>query len=416
MSGRPIIVVGAGPAGSGTAIHLARRGLAPLLLDARVFPRSKPCGDAVSPGATPLLRELGVWDELCAGRPGTIDGWRIRSPGGRWFGGIYREDRPPSPPAGVAIDRRVLDATLLAAARAAGVEVREARRVFELVWRGDRVCGVRARGPDGEPETYRARMVVGADGLRSRVARLLGPVRTGPVPKLAIVARLEGVGAAGTHGELRLSREGVLGSAPIGPDRANVTLVIPRSAARRLAPAPEGFLRAGIARYGLARRLGDARLVRPVDVTGPFEAAPGRRTAPGALLVGDAAGYFDPLTGQGVYAALRGAELAAETVVGALERPATEEARLGEYERALDRLLGPTRRVQRLVDGAVRRPWLIEPVAALLAARPGLAGLLLEVTGDRLPPAALLHPGEWLGALGSRPVVHARGWGRHAHT
>lgn len=422
MSRFDVIVVGGGPAGSATAIHLARRGLHPLVLDARVFPRSKPCGDAVSPGATPLLHDLGVWRAIRARTPARIDRWTIRSPGGRWFGGGYGDGLDASPAEGVAVDRRDLDETLLGAARAAGADVREGRRVFELLRNGGRVVGVRARGPDGEPETLRAEFVVGADGLRSRVARLLGPVRGGPRPRLALVARLHGVTGLGTRGELRLTRDGVVGSVPIGRHRANVTLVVPRSEGRRLASDPEGFFRDRVREVGLGPRTDGARLTRRLDVTGPFEARPARQTSPGVLLVGDAAGYFDPLTGQGVYGALAGAALAARAVAASLEAPDGEPDRLAEYERALDRLLEPVRRVQRLIDGAVRRTVLIEPLAVLLGARPGLARLLLEVTGDRLPAGALLRPAEWARALGpgqtdvAPALPRIRSWSRHAHT
>lgn len=414
-----VIVVGAGPAGSATAIRLTRRGLRTLLLDARAFPRSKPCGDAVSPGATPLLRELGVEDAVRARSHGAVDEWAIRSPAGRWFGGGYREDLAESPATGLAVDRRDLDRALVEGARDAGAELLEGRRVFDLVRRGGRVRGVRARGPDGEPETLAADFVVGADGLRSRVARLLGPVHGGRRPRLALVGRLEGVRGARTRGELRLTRDGVVGTVPIGPDRANVTLVVPRTEGRRLAADPEAFFRVRVRSVGLGDRIDGARLVRPLDITGPFQARPSRRTAPGVLLVGDAAGYFDPLTGQGVYGALRGAGLAAGAVAGSLEARHTEADRLADYERALDGLLGPMRRVQRLIDGAVRRPVLIEPLAWLFAARPELAWLLFEVTGDRLPAGALVRPSVWARVLASdtdrRPSAEGRVRDRHAH-
>jgi flavin-dependent dehydrogenase len=123
--------------------------------------------------------------------------------------------------------------------------------------------------------------------------------------------------------------------------------------------------------------------------------------------VGDAAGYFDPLTGQGIHRALVTARLAARTIPGLLEdrvrsrsgQPGgsgppdfREKVRLERYARELERILGPGRRVQREVDRAVSRPGLMEDLGVLLEKRPGLGSLLLEVTGDRLGPAALLRP------------------------
>jgi flavin-dependent dehydrogenase len=108
--------------------------------------------------------------------------------------------------------------------------------------------------------------------------------------------------------------------------------------------------------------------------------------------VGDAAGYFDPFTGQGIYRALYTARLAAPAVLGSLERPAEESAWLARYEEQLRRLLRPGRWAQRLVDAVVSRPPLLDATARLMASYPGLADLLVDVTGDRLPPATLLDP------------------------
>lgn len=399
-----VIVVGAGPAGTSLAWRLASAGVRVLLVDARAFPRSKPCGDAVSPGATPLLREIGVWDELRSGPAAgvQIEGWRIRSPDGGWFEGRFSTGIEASPPAGLAIDRAALDASLLRRALGAGARLRERTRVIALVRRGERVIGVRVRGPDGRQRAWTARVVVGADGLRSRVARGLGPVRGGRRARLGIVARLAEPARTDRWGELRLSREGVLGHAPTSRESCNVTLVVPRDRARELAGDRDAFVRRRLAAYGLEDRLRTARWARPIEVTGPFEATPRRRTAPGALLVGDAAGYFDPFTGQGVYRALSGARLAADTIRRILDDPASEAEALSDYERALGRELRTSRGLQRLVDRVVSTPRLIDQSARLLRARPDLASRFVDATGDRLTPEQLLDPRGWLAAL-ARP-------------
>lgn len=415
-----VLVVGAGPAGASTARRLALEGVDALLLDARAFPRSKPCGDCVSPGATPLLREAGVLDRLRARGPALLDGWRFRTPDGVWFGGRFgggdgngaasrsrapsaggegRDGRSDAPLRGLALPRRELDRVLLEAALEAGVRLRERLRVFALVRRDGRVVGVRARDRQGEREELAARVVVGADGLRSVVARRLGGVRRGPRDRLALVGRFRGVRPNGRSsgaraGEMRLSREGMLGLAPTGEDRWNATLVVPRSRARDVAGDRRGFFRARLAEYGVLHRFRGAGLLGELETTGPFEVVPRRLTAPGALLVGDAAGYFDPLTGQGIHRALATARAAARAATGILaaEGPAGARAARRRYERSLHRLLRPGRRVQRLVDEVVTRPWLVEPVGRLLAARPGLASLLVDVAGDRLPASALVDP------------------------
>lgn len=363
-----------------------------VILEAREFPRSKPCGDAISPGAIPLLERLGVWEAVRGCVSASIEGWRIRSPNGTGFDTLFDPRRTGTPAQGFCIDRMLFDHILLEEARSRGVAVRERVRVFGLLWRDGRVAGVKARGPGGDVIAIEGRFVVGADGLRSRVARELGRVRAGRRRRLGVVGRWTGVRAlgprgelrGGPRGELRVTADGVLGFAPLGGGAANVTLVVPIERAKELAPDAVPFFLDRIETWGLATRLAGAALSRPLDVTGPFELAPERRSAPGALLVGDAAGYFDPFTGQGVFRALHGARIAAAAVSAALTAPAEESAALRAYERALARRLVAARAVQRGIDAVVSRPRLFDGAARLLQGRPRLTSLLADITGDRV--------------------------------
>jgi len=401
-----VLVVGAGPAGSSLAVRLAGAGADVLLLDERTFPRSKPCGDCVSPGALPLLAELGVLGELDRRGAGRLEGWRIRTPGGAWFGGGFGRAADGTALGGPAIPRRDLDAVLLEAAAGAGARVREGTRAVALLRSGGRIRGVLARDGKGREVRLRAGLVVGADGLRSTVARRIGGVERGERGRLALVARFEEGPEPGDPpvGEMRVSDEGCLGMAPVGRGRWNVTVVVPRTMARAVAAGREAFFRDRLAAYGVAARLAGARRAGALEVTGPFEVVPRRVAVPGALLVGDAAGYFDPFTGQGIHGALAGARIAAACALEALGAPGrrAEAAALLRYESELAAAIGPSRRVQRTVDHVLRRPWLFEPTARILGAAPGLAGLLFRVTGDLEPAGSLLHPARVAAALAGR--------------
>lgn len=412
-----VLVVGAGPAGASTALRLARRGVRVRLLDAAGFPRSKPCGDCLSPGATPLLRELGVASRLPADGAGRLAGWATRTPDGRWFVGRFGAGEadgratsnggPRRPPVrGLALPRAELDARLVDAAVAAGAELQEGVRAFGLLRQDGAVRGVRVRDGAGRERELRARVVVGADGLRSTVARRLAGVRRGPRRRLALVGRFAGVAPPGTGaleppwpdgaplGEMRLGRDGMLGLAPLGGGRWNATLVVPRERAREIAADRCRFFRQKLGAYGVADRFAEAEPIRELEITGPFQVTPRRTTAPGALLTGDAAGYFDPLTGQGIHRALATGRSAAAAVLRMLDAPsaAARTAARAAYEAELERVLAPGRRVQRLVDEVVGRPWLLGPVSRLLSRWPALASLLVDVTGDRVPASALADP------------------------
>lgn len=413
------LVVGGGPAGSSLALRLARRGRRVRLLDAAAFPRSKPCGDCLSPGATPILRELGVLGAVEARRPGRLLGWRLRTPGGVWFGGRFSPHRGTAPPVGYALPREELDHILLSAAVDQGVEFLPRRRVFRLLWNDGRVRGVVARNRSGATEEHRAGLVIGADGLRSAVARRLGPVRRGSTPRLALVRRYAGLPGPAGRGEMRIGAAGCLGYAPLGRARVNVTLVVHARRAPEISADREEFLRGALEAYGIAGQLEGARPTGPVQITGPFELSPTRITAPGALLVGDAAGYFDPFTGQGIFRALAGARLAAECADRILAGPpvagrpgcsrGTRETRLlGLYERRLGQMLRPAVRVQRLVDRVMSRAALAEAAGQLLRRRPGLASLLVDVAGDRVPAGALARPAAVLRALAGHSAEESR--------
>jgi flavin-dependent dehydrogenase len=246
----------------------------------------------------------------------------------------------------------------------------------------------------------RATLTVGADGLRSVVARRLGLVRSAPWPRrVALVAHYRGVRGIGTLGEMHVTRHGYLGLAAVGSGITNVALVVPRSSAASMHGDPAAFLAAWIdAQPALRERFTSAARITPLRATGPFASHATRAWAPGALLVGDAADFYDPFTGEGIYAALRGGELAAPHAAGAvraLERGNSAAAReeLQQYERARHSAFAGKWRVEKLIGAAVSQPWLMNHAARVLGRDRDLADLLVGVTGDFVPPSAVLSPG-----------------------
>ena len=376
------VVVGGGPAGSATAAWLAGGGHRVLLLDRAEFPRPKPCGECLNPAAVAALDRLGALPAVLAAAPARLRGWRIHAPGGTAFDGLF----PPEHP-GLALPRATLDALLLAHAQALGTEVRMGVRVNDLLRKDGRVIGVRTAG-SGESE-LRARLVVGADGLRSVVVRRLMLLRRRPhLRKIALTAHVRGLEDLGGRGELHAYPWGCIGVAMVGDQRANLTLVVNGEEAGRICGDRSSFFDATLRRLP---RFAAAQRIDPVLATGPFDWPTRRVVANGALLVGDAAGYYDPFTGQGVFRALRGAELAAETADRALREDTLSAMALASYERAHQRAFRPGVRLQHLIEAVVSRPRLLNAAAGTLHRRSTLADALIAVTGDLAPVRSLLQ-------------------------
>ena len=409
-----VIVVGGGPAGASCGWALARSGLDVLVLDRARFPRDKPCGEYLSPQASRYLAEMGVLERVEGAGAAQLAGMVVRAPDGGEIQGQFAaahgfrgfRDR------GLALRRRVLDPILLDAARDAGAVVEEGAKVTGLLTdsRG-RVTGVRAALADGDERSIGAALVIGADGLRSIVARRLGLTHHARWPRrVALVTHYRGVSGLRDVGEMHVDGDGYLGIAPLGDGVANVAVVVPVRRARAIRGDPAGFLARWIAaRPHLSPRFEGAERISPVMATGPFASSARRAWAPGAALVGDAADFFDPFTGEGIYAAMRGAELLAPLAAEAVRaltsgRTATRDAlaadrALAEYERRRRETFAGKWAVERMVAGAVAVPALMNRAARAMTKRRDMADLLVGVTGDFVPAREVLRPGYLLRLL-----------------
>jgi menaquinone-9 beta-reductase len=388
------LVVGAGPGGSATAALLARAGHRVLLLDRAAFPRDKACSEYMSPETVRLLDRLGVVPALdAAGAP--LEGTAVIAPrGSRLHGRFALAGPPPFRPTGLSVARRILDHALVNAARAAGAELWERTAVEELLYDGGAVAGVVVRDSDGRRHAIRARLTVGADGLRSVVARRIGRRRHGRLRRLAFVAHVAGVADMAGSAELHVGRRGYVGLNRIGAGRTNVSVVVPAARGADARGRLETFFLETLDGFpGVAGRVASGRLVRKVLTTGPFAAWSGRVVADGAALVGDAADFFDPFTGEGIYSALLGASLLADTAGAALADggPVTA-ARLAAYRRARWRAFAGKWAVERLIGYGMLFPALFDRAVERLGRRPGMADTLVGVTGDFVPAGRVLNP------------------------
>ncbi len=380
-----VLVVGGGPAGAATAAALAARGREVLLLDRAAFPRDKLCGDFIHPFGVAALDHLGVLPDL---RPHArlLRGMIIVSPAGR-------EVLAPFPGgAGLSLRRAVLDDLLLAAAQRAGATIQTGRGA-RAAYRGESRWHVAT--DDG---VVAARLLVGADGLRSAVARAAGlsgrPVKEG---RYAVGLRVLGLPTSEGWAEMHLAAGAYCGVSTFPGGEATVTTVQPKAAlARHRAVIAQGPIdqvaRRLLAPFPSLHARLEGATITGLSAVGPLAPSARPVVGDGVLLVGDAASFTDPLTGQGVSLALTGAMKAAAVIDGALEAGDVGAAALADYGRWHRNRHAGLHRFLRLVDWLALRSRLIEPLARAWQRHPALASRFLGVIGNAEPVGRVLAP------------------------
>ena len=380
-----VLIVGAGPAGSTTALQLARAGIDVRIVERARFPRRKVCGEYLNAGAVQALDRLGLLASVNA-VAAPLQGVRLVA------SGAPAVELPFSRPAS-SCARDVLDAALLEAAVAAGAVVERAR-VEELILEDGRCRGVRVRTDDGALDERRARIVVGADGIGSIVARKLGltkPLRAGA--RYAVGGHYAGFGALDQHVEMYVGAGAYFALNPLSEISANVMVVVPKQRLAEWSRDVDAGLGGAAAALGRGVRSfeGATRLGPRVSI-GPLSHRVRRTSYPGALLAGDAAGFLDPFTGQGIFLALTGAEHAAAAVERALRDPDRERSAFADYDRWRARDVAWRRRLCATVALLVDVPPLARRAARGLARFPDARATLIDALAGTIPPQRAFRP------------------------
>ncbi|MFL5759966.1 MAG: NAD(P)/FAD-dependent oxidoreductase [Thermomicrobiales bacterium] len=385
------IIVGGGPAGSTIAAELAERGHRVLLLDKASFPRHKACSEYITPAGAERLAAMGVLDEIVRIGAHRLEAMIVHAPNGQRFVADFAKAEQGR--AALGLSRYRLDHHLLERARAAGVDVRERARVREVVREGSRVVGVVA-AIDGASEHIRAALVVGADGHSSAVTRSLGldvpprwPRRTG------LVAHYRGVTGLDRNGEMHVSDHAYAGLAPLEDGLTNVAVVANvRAVEERPGSVDEFYLASLRSIPGVARMLESAERIGGIRGVGSMARRARRTTGDGYLLVGDAASFLDPFTGEGIDEALLGAHLAAPVASAALHARDVSADALDPYRVARRRAFTAKREVCWIVQGFISAPPLMNYVTQRLARREELGLTLTGVLGNFRPASQALSP------------------------
>ncbi|XXF75080.1 NAD(P)/FAD-dependent oxidoreductase [Myxococcaceae bacterium GXIMD 01537] len=327
-----VVIVGAGPAGASASTFLARQGARVTLLERGRFPRDKVCGDGCTPRAVWMLQRLGLGELPGSAPAAAIDSGHFVAPGG------LAVDSPI--PAHIfggracVIPRAVLDERLAHNAVRAGADLREGL-VVEGLERDAKGVTVRCRGG----EALRADVVLGCDGAPSVVRRVLGaPAFPASEEAFAVRAYYEEVKPSHPSAFCLFWEEALLPAYgwifPLPEGRANVGVGMRAdllaASAHKLPALLERFCASPRAKAELAgaRRVGGVK-----GHAIPFGSFARATDFDRALLLGDAAGFVNPLTGEGIEFALESGAFAAEAVAEATEAGDFSRAGLAGYER-----------------------------------------------------------------------------------
>jgi flavin-dependent dehydrogenase len=275
-----------------------------------------------------------------------------------------------------AILRRDFDGALLDAAIAAGAGFIPEARVQAPVLTGNRVTGLVMQHA-GRPETLAAGIVIAADGRGSRLGSALGLTAFASAPRRwAFGAYFTNVAGRTSHGEMHVRSDGYIGVAPVTDELTNVCVVRESSGGRINSTNISHAIAADAV---LRERFAAARQVTPVTTLGPLAVNARAAGCHGLLLAGDAAGFVDPMTGDGLRFAIRGGELAAEAALVELTSGLPQHERLWE---ARHREFAGKWRVNRALRSLVGSPLGVGVAAALTARWPAPVRALVGVAGD----------------------------------
>jgi flavin-dependent dehydrogenase len=347
------------------------------VFDRARFPRPKLCGDTLNPGGAGTLRRYVPLQTLLAdARP--LDGMLLTGPGGVAVRGSYG-----GAVKGHAIERRRFDHWLLQQAEASGARIEQESIVDAPLVEDSHVSGVELRGRTGALR-HRARMVIAADGRHSRVAFGLGLARHPRRPRRwAIGAYFTGVDDLSDAGEMHVRAGYYIGVAPMPHGVANACLVVPHSTGGRGWRDASALLVSHLTRDARLRgRFARARMIDAPAVLGPMAVDVGAAGSPGLLLAGDAAGFIDPMTGDGLTLALRGAELAARTAIEVLAGRLETERAARVLARRRRAAFAAKWRFNRALRRLVASPVAVSGAAAAARVSPAVFRALIRYAGD----------------------------------
>ena len=393
-----VIIVGGGPAGATAALYAKRRGLKTLLLDKQRFPRDKVCGDALSGRSVAVLRDLGLLEKVRELPGALVQTVTFGSPNHTVVNIDLKSSGLEHVPMGFVIRREVFDNFLFQEAREVADTCIEEFSVRELVVETGEVRGVRGnRAGNGEMIEFRSRIVLGADGFNSIVARKMGLYNHDPRHwVVALRCYYRNVSDLTDHIELHYLDEVIPGYFwifPLENGYANVGVGMLHEYIRRrkvnLKIALENAIRDPVFedRFKESEAVGE-----PVGWNLPVGSKHREIFGSGFMLLGDAAGLIDPFTGEGIGNAMYSARLAVETSEEAYAADDFSGEFLSRYDERLWGAIGAELKLSHKLQQLGRIRFLLNFVIRKAARNEEVRNTIGAMIVNEVPKEKLVNP------------------------
>lgn len=390
-----VIIVGAGPGGSGLAIRLGKQGKKVLMLDKASFPRDKTCGDGISGKSVMLLRELGIETDVANAIGAKIFGVTISSPNGQLL------DIPMTGKNyGYCIRREVFDNVLFSnAEKTKNVVTIENFSVTDLIQENGFVVGIKGMdSKDKQIQEFRAKVIIGADGATSIVANKLGLGSHDPNHHIvAIRAYYDGVTELTDKIEIHFI-DGVLPGYfwifPVEKGKCNVGIGMVTKELQKRGVKLDKLMFDAIKQNDLFKtRFKNAKMAGPVKGWNlPLGSTKRKSFGNGFLLIGDAASLIDPFTGEGIGNALYSGKIAADEIEKAFKANDFSEKFFTNYSKRLDVELYPELKTSYNLQKMVNYPWLLNFLVKKAKTKPAVANFIAESLVNDKPRDKLASP------------------------
>ena len=386
MDNADVVVIGGGPAGCSTAIGLNRLGYNVVLCDQAKFPRDKVCGEFISPAADPILARLGVLGHIEALATKRLKGVAISS----YEGEELVIDYPYQPgqverPTSLSVPRYELDSLFIEQVRRVGVEVREQNKITDFLFDEGCIAGVRGWDENKSSFTIKAPLIIDAGGRNSLSLKKFNlKKKSSRNAKIAMAAHWKGAQIPDDYCYMHISRPGYTGIARVSEDSTNVVLVVDLNSIR--GENPDNFYRHTVMKNRARQRiLQNAESVEPVRAVESLGFSVKPIPCGGLLAVGDAMGFIDPFTGEGIYLSLRSSEIAVEIADLALKNSNVSVEFLKLYDKKRKQEFEKKFLLSRILQKLIYNQFFCDKVVKILRDKRDLAETLVGVIGDLVP-------------------------------